>query len=238
QQGGGQTTFDYEDMGDLGDIFDNLFRGFNQGGPTQQFARPKNLQNTIEVTLEEAYAGASRTFQLQSEEICPTCGGSGKSGTRGNICPSCGGAGRVARVKRIEVKIPAGVAEGSKIRLAGEGTMGRGGSKGDLYLVVKMLPSKNFERKVDDLYTDAPVSLYTVLLGGEVEVTLPKGRLALKIPAETQNGNVFKLTGKGMPRLGKGTYGDLYIRIKAILPTKLSPQEKQLYAQLKSLRQG
>jgi len=238
RQRGPFTSYDYEDAGDLGDIFDNLFRGFNNGGgASQSFSRPRHAENTIEVTLEEAYAGASRTFQLQTEEVCPNCGGTGKSGTRGNICPSCGGAGRISRVKRLEVKIPAGVAEGSKIRLAGEGPVSRSGVRGDLYLIVKMLPSKNYERRGDDLYTDAPVPLYTAVLGGEVEVNLPRGRVALRIPPETQNGSTFKLTGKGMPRLGKNTSGDLYARVKVILPGKLTPQEKQLFEQLKSVRQ-
>lgn len=236
-QGGPFTAYDFEDMGDLGGIFDNLFRGFERGGgTTQQFSRPRNIQNTIDVTLEEAYSGATHTFQLQSEEVCPTCGGSGRTGSRGGACPGCGGSGRVPRVKRIEVKIPAGVTDGSRIRLTGEGTMGRGGTKGDLYLIVRMKPENNFERKGDDLFTEVSVPLFTTLLGGEVEVPLPKGRLALKIPPETQNGNVFKLTGKGMPRLGRNTSGDLYARIKVVLPGKLTSQEKQLFQQLRSLR--
>jgi molecular chaperone DnaJ len=235
---GGFTEYEYEEAEDMGSIFDNLFRGFNHGGAgsAPQFAKPRSVHNTIEVTLEEAYNSASRTFQLQTEDLCPTCGGSGQGVQRGSVCAACGGAGRTARIKRLEVKIPAGVTDGSKIRLAGEGPAGRGGVKGDLYLVVKMLPHKLFERKEDDLYLEVAVPLTTVILGGEVEMPLLKGRLALKIPPETQNGNVFRLSGKGMPHLGTSAHGDLFARIKVDLPTKLTAKEKQLFEQLKTLR--
>jgi DnaJ-class molecular chaperone len=236
--GGKQTASDFEDMGDLGSIFDNLFRGFNTGGVgnAQQFTKPESVQNTIEVTLEEAAKGASRTFQMQTEEICPVCRGTGRTGPRGNACANCGRTGRIAKTKRIEVKIPRGVTDGSKIRLAGEGPMGRGGIKGDLYLVVKMLPDKRFERKDNNLYTEVPVPLFTAVLGGEVEVPTLNGKVALKIPPETQNGNVFRLAGKGMPRLGNNVVGDLFARVKVVLPDKLSAREKELFEQLSKLR--
>ena len=114
--------------------------------------------------------------------------------------------------------------------------MGRGGVKGDLYLVVKMLPNKTFERKGNNLYTDVPVPLFTAILGGEVEVPTMNGKVALKIPAETQNGNVFRLAGKGMPVLGNNTAGDLFARVKVVLPDKLSAREKELFEQLRKLR--
>jgi DnaJ-class molecular chaperone len=151
-------------------------------------------------------------------------------------CPSCSGSGRIIKPKRLEVKIPAGVTEGSKIRLAREGGVGRGGDRGDLYLVIKLLPHKSFERKGDDLYTDASVPLTTALLGGEITVQTLKDRLALKIPPETQNGNLFRLAGKGMPHLNGAGSGDLFARTKVILPAKLTPQEKQLFEQLQKLR--
>lgn len=238
--GGTRTSFDFGGEGaDLGDIFDNLFRGFNAGkGAAPQYERPQSVENTIEVTLEEAYSGATRTFQLQGEEICPTCRGTGRGSGKGGFCATCAGAGSVTRVKRIEVRIPPGVNDGSKIRLTGEGPMGRGGARGDLYLVVKMVPNKNFERKENDLYTDVSVPLLIALLGGEVELPLLKGKLALKIPAETQNGNVFRLAGKGMPHLGNKSFGDLFARVKVVLPTRLSAREKNLYEQLKMVRPG
>lgn len=232
-----RTAYEFEDMGDLGSIFDNLFKGFHTAGSgAQQFSKPSNIQDTIEVSLEEAASGATRMFQLHSEELCPACRGTGMAGPKGNICSGCGGIGKVQRMKRIEVKIPKGVTDGSRIRLAGEGPMGRGGVKGDIYLVVKMLPNRTFERKDDNLYAEIQVPLLTAMLGGEVEVPTLKGRVALKIPAETQNGNVFRLAGKGMPHLGNNTVGDLFARVKVVLPNKLSAREKQLFEQLKTLR--
>jgi molecular chaperone DnaJ len=241
--GGGTTytrSFDFDNLGDLGSIFDNLYQGFGQSGPAQQqtATRPRDIEHSIEVTLEEAFNGTRRMLQLDAEEICPSCGGMGKlQGQRGvRPCPSCSGSGRIVKPKRLEVKIPAGVTEGSKIRLAREGGIGRGGDRGDLYLVIKLLPHKAFDRKGDDLYTDASVPLTTALLGGEITVQTLKDKLALKIPPETQNGNLFRLTGKGMPHLNGAGSGDLYARTKVILPSKLTPQEKQLFEQFQKLR--
>jgi molecular chaperone DnaJ len=155
---------------------------------------------------------------------------------RGRACPSCGGSGTFPKLKRIEVKIPPGVNDGSKIRLAGQGNIGSDGSKGDLELIVKMIPNQNFDRKGDDLHTEVPVPLFTAMLGGEVELPTLKGKVALKIPPETPNGNMFRLAGKGMPHLGNlSQHGDLFAKVKVTLPTKLTQKEKQLFEQLKVL---
>ncbi len=233
------TTTNFGGFGDLGSILDNLYRGFGSSAKAgRRPARPQSSESTIEVTLEEAYQGSKRLLQLQVDNTCPECGGSGRSATaRGKACGTCRGAGIIPRIKRLEVKIPSGVNNGSKIRLSGEAG-GYGGAKGDLYLVVKMLPHKTFERKGDDLYTDINVPLLTAMLGGEMELQFLKGKLALKIPPETQNGSVIRLAGKGMPLLGKQTYGNLYAKVKVVLPTKLTPQEKKLFEQLKAIRPG
>jgi len=241
--GGAYTSYDLGDIGDLGSIFENLYQGFGTGSfgtRRQAQAKPKSLQHTIDVTLEEAYQGTARTIQLQTEEICPSCRGTGRSSRmRGKACTSCGGAGGFARTKRLEVKIPPGVNDGSKIRLAGQGSMGADGSKGDLELIVKMLPHKTFERKGDDLHTDAPVPLLIALLGGEIELPTLRGKVLLKVPPETPNGNVFRLAGKGMPHLGNiSQHGDLFAKVKVILPTKLTQKEKELFEQLRALRPG
>jgi DnaJ-class molecular chaperone len=127
------------------------------------------------------------------------------------------------------------VKDGSRIRIAGEGGAGARGAKGDLYLIVKMLPDNRFERKDNDLYADVSVPLVTAVLGGEVPVMTLKGKLALKIPPETQNGNVIRLGGQGMPVLGSSDYGDFYAKVHVVLPVKLSAKEKQLFEQLKDL---
>jgi DnaJ-class molecular chaperone len=236
--GGTYTTYDFGDAGGVGDIFENLFKGFGTGSFSgRRPSRPRSVQHPIEVTLEEAYQGTTRMFHLQSEDICAACSGTGRSArVRGKACSACGGTGSFPRMKRIEVKIPPGVTDGSKIRLAGQGGTGVGGARNDLELIVKMIPNKNFERKGDDLHTTVSVPLFTAILGGEVELPTLKGRLALKIPPETPNGNVFRLAGKGMPHLGNtAKRGDLFAKVKVVLPTKLTQKEKQLFEQLKAL---
>jgi DnaJ-class molecular chaperone len=142
------------------------------------------------------------------------------------------------RPKRLEVKIPPGVGDGSKVRIAGQGSQGYGGAKGDLFLVVKVLPHRIFERKGDDLHVEAPVPLATAMLGGEVGVPTLKGNVALKVPPETQNGKVFRLSGQGMPHLNDSSRGDIFAKVKVVLPTKLTQQERKLFEQLRSYRHG
>jgi DnaJ-class molecular chaperone len=232
--GKGGTTFEY---GDLGDIFSSLF-GDSGIGPrmSREPRRGQDIESLIEVTLEEAYHGSTRFIQLQTEEPCTACGGTGRVGNR--VCTMCGGAGMKVIPRRLEVKIPSGVRDGSRIRIAGEGGPGRAkGNKGDLYLVVKILPHKLFERKGDDLYTEVSVPLATAMLGGEVMLpSLNGGNLSLKIPPETQNSKVFRLAGKGMPKLGDSGHGNMFAKVKVVLPTDLSDEERKLFERLRSLR--
>jgi DnaJ-class molecular chaperone len=140
-------------------------------------------------------------------------------------------------LKQLEVKIPAGVKDGSRVRIAGKGEPGyAGGRSGDLYLVTSVKPHRLFERKGDDLQVEVDVPLTVAVLGGEVQVPTPKGKLALKIPPETQNGRAFRLAKQGMPHLGNSSQGDLLARVKVVLPTKLSKEEKKLFEQLGQLR--
>jgi DnaJ-class molecular chaperone len=233
--GRGGTTFEYGDLSGFGDIFSNLFGDSGIGSRMRGPRRGQDIESPIEVTLEEAYHGSTRMMQLQTEEPCTACGGTGRVGNR--VCTICNGAGGKIIPKRLEVKIPAGVRDGSRIRIAGEGGPGRaGGSKGDLYLVVKVLPHKLFERKGDDLYTEVSVPLATAILGGEVRLPTLNGNLSLKIPPETQNGKVFRLAGKGMPQLGNNKYGNMFAKVKVVLPTNLTEEEKKLFERLQSLR--
>jgi len=140
-------------------------------------------------------------------------------------------------VKRLEVKIPPGVKGVSRVRIAGKGEPGyAGGASGDLYLAVSVKPHRLFERRGDDLHVEVTVPLTVAVLGGEVQVPAISGKLALKIPPETQNGRIFRLVGRGMPHLGNSSRGDLLAKVNIILPTKLSPQERELFEQLKELR--
>jgi molecular chaperone DnaJ len=224
------------DIGGLDSIFEELIRGGRSRAYSRR-ARPQrgqDLETPVEVTLEEAYGGTSRTISLQVQEPCATCKGTGR--IHNVPCSVCRGAGIVPNIKRLEVKIPAGVKTGSRVRIAGKGQPGDGGASGDLYLVITVLPHRSFERDGDDLHTNISVPLSVAMLGGEVQVPTLKGKLSLKIPPETQNGRVFRLTGQGMPHLGKSTRGDLLAKANVVLPAGLSEKEKELFRQLRELR--
>jgi len=241
--GRSQQQFEF-DQGNFSDFFETLFGRSSGFGPTSSTGTRTSgarsdmrrrtgddIEQPVEVTLQEAYAGGVRTFNIQSTEVCPTCQGTGEVGNK--VCSTCGGQGMVPRNKRIQVKIPAGVDNGSKIRVAGEGQPGIGGGpRGDLYLIISVKPDPMFERKGDDLYVDVDVDLVTALLGGEVPVPLLDGRkVMLTIPAETQNNRVFRLAGKGMPRLRAEGSGNLYAQVRVLLPTHLSQAERSLFEQ-------
>ena len=223
--------FDLGDLsfGDLGDLLGGLFTGTRT-----RSRRGEDVQHMAEVSLAEAYHGTSRVLHIQNEEPCGTCGGSGK--LVGAVCHVCQGSGAIMRPRRLEVKIPPGVGDGSRVRVAGEGRPGRGGARGDLYLVISIRPHERFSRHGDDLHTEAEVSLLDAVLGGEVAVPTLKGKAMLKIPPLTQNGRVFRLAGLGMPHLGGGGKGDVYARVKVILPAELSPEERELFEKLKAMR--
>jgi len=226
---GGFQQFDLSDLGDLGGLFGGMF-----GGGRARSRRGEDVQHAAEVTLDEAFHGTTRVLQLQTEEPCATCGGSGR--LVGAVCHVCQGAGVFRRPKRLEVKIPAGVGDGSRVRVAGEGRPGRDGRRGDLYLVISVRPHGRFQRKGDDLHTEVEVPLLDALLGGEVEVPTLKGKALLKIPSPTQNGRVFRLGGLGMPKLGGSGQGDLFVKVKVLLPAELSPQERELLEKLKTMQ--
>jgi DnaJ-class molecular chaperone len=230
---GGWRTFDV-DLGDLGDLF-----GGGGGGISELFGRRRgpmrgqNVEYSAEVTLEEAYHGTTRTLMLQSEEGCGSCGGSGE--VAGATCHVCQGQGAVLRPRRLEVKVPAGARDGTRVRIAGEGRSGMGGGpRGDLYVVVSVRPHARFQRRADDLHTDVEVTLLDAVLGGEVEVkTIAGKQVALKIPSPTQNGRVFRLAGLGMPKLSGRGHGALLVRVKVSVPEELSDEERELYERIR-----
>lgn len=140
--------------------------------------------------------------------------------------------------RRLEIKIPAGVQTGSRVRVAGEGEPGRNnGQPGDLFLVIEVLEHPMYKREGNDLHVRQEVSLYTMILGGEADVQSLKGRLSLRIPPETKSGRVFRLKGQGMPSLrAPNEFGDLYVEVIPVLPEKLSAKEKEMFRQLAELR--
>ena len=222
------------------DFFDMFFSGIGRRGPTQTsgFAqRGQDLETTIELSLRDVYDGGKKAVSLQVEDLCPRCHGTGTS--QGRLCPQCSGTGRVLLTKKFEVTIPKGIGDGQRIRLGGQGGAGTsGGPNGDLYLIVKLLDDSTYKRKGDDLYVDLPVSLYDLVLGGEVKVPTMGGQVAMTIPEGTQNNRLLRLTGKGMPKVKAGGAGDQYVRLIGQLPAQLSDKEKKLFKELAALRNG
>ncbi len=229
--GGARFRVEQADLGGLGGLFEGVFSGFGGGSPAPQ---GRDIEHPITVSLREAFHGASRTIQAP------------RSGDRS------GGGADSPRFSRIEVKIPPGVATGSRVKVSGKGAAGPGGAVGDLYLVITVEDDPRFERKGDDLYTDAELPIATAALGGEVAVPTLTGRVALRIPQGTQNGRVFRLAGQGMPRLrsrargkrgkrgkqGKrGERGDLFARASLQLPDPLGPEQLELFRRLRALEQ-
>ncbi|KAB0267533.1 molecular chaperone DnaJ [Microvirga brassicacearum] len=179
--------------------------------------------------------GAGRVRATQGffsiERTCPNCHGRGE--VIDDPCANCGGAGRVTRERTLSVNIPAGVEEGTRIRLAGEGEAGaRGGPAGDLYIFLSIKAHQFFQRDGADLFCRVPISIVTAALGGDLSVpTIGGGDTSLKIPEGTQSGKQFRLKGKGMPVLRSRDVGDLYIQVAVETPQKLSKRQRELLAE-------
>ena len=161
------------------------------------------------------------------QQTCPKCHGNGKMVK--DPCPTCSGAGRVKQNKTLSVKIPAGVDEGDRIRLTGEGEAGvNGGPTGDLYVVIHLKTHEIFQRDGGNLHCEMPISFTTAALGGEIEVPTLGGSAKMKIPAETQTGGVFRLKGKGIKPLRQSDHGDIMVHVVVETPVKLTEKQKDL----------
>ncbi len=161
------------------------------------------------------------------QQTCPRCKGTGQVIT--NPCRKCQGQGRVHQTKTLSVKIPAGVDNGDRIRLTGEGEAGRnGGPPGDLYVEVRVRPHAIFERDATNLSCEIPISFVTATLGGSVDVPTLDGKVSLRIPPETQSGRIFRLRGKGVKSVRGGAVGDLYCRAVVETPVNLTAEQKEL----------
>ena len=164
-------------------------------------------------------------FSIQ--QTCPKCHGTGRYVA--DPCQSCHGAGRVKQHKTLSVKIPAGIDEGDRIRLAGEGEPGvNGGPPGDLYVQIHLKPHGVFQRDHDDLHCEMPISFTTAALGGEIEIPTLEGVAKLRIPTETQSGKVFRLRGKGIKGVRSIGYGDLLCHVVVETPVSLTDRQKEL----------
>jgi curved DNA-binding protein len=217
--GGGYRTMSEEEMRELfgnEDPFSDFFRTFFGGGGARESGRARgraartqkgrDIEHGVELTLEEAYHGATRRISIKQD----------------------------GHARSIDVRIPPGVKEGSRVRAAGEGESGsNGGAAGDLYLRVSIRPHPVFERKGNDLHTKVATPVTTAVLGGEAQVPTITGSVRLKIPETTQPGQVFRLKGHGMPVVGKADErGDLYATVDVQLPRSLTKDQRQHYEAL------
>ena len=217
--GGPNIDFETAMGGEFGDFFEGLFGRGARGTTTA--ARPRageDLEQEISVSLEEVFNGGSREFVIDVP----------------------GPDGKMSR-ERIEVKIPPGIEDGKRLRVAGKGHPGaNGGPRGDLYLRVRQRPHAQFERRGNDLVTETEVPVWLAALGGDVQVRTLAGSGNFTIPPETQNGRTFRLRGQGMPIYGRTAdgRGDLLVKVKVLMPERLSDQERDLFDQLRRLRAG
>ena len=260
----GMGGFDPNQFADFGDILGDLF-GFGdffgsrgrRGG--NRPARGNDLRYDLPLEFMEAVFGKEVTLDVPRTISCKTCNGSGaKVGTqpvtctgcggRGQIrysqgffavartCPQCGGAGRVREEKKISVKIPPGVDDGSRLRVAGEGEAGfNGGPSGDLYVFIQVRDHPKFQRRDFDIHSEHTVSFTQAALGGDTEIETVDGPDTLKINAGTQPNQVFRLRGKGVPSLDGSGRGDHYVHIAVRIPQSLNDEQRQLLERLAAI---
>jgi DnaJ-class molecular chaperone len=226
---GGFRTMTQEEMNAMfgeGDPFSDFFHTFfggamggqaeDQGrrgrGRTRGARAGRDVEQEIELSLDDAYHGVTRRFSIKHD----------------------------GHARTVDVRIPPGVGDGSRVRISGEGEIGAGGGKsGDLYLRIRLAPHPKFERKGRDLYTKVQIPLTTAVLGGEAEVPTLSGKsLRLKVPGTTQNGQTFRLKGHGMPATNKPEHGDLYATVEVQLPTALTDAQRRHFQALAQLDRG
>ncbi len=174
---------------------------------------------------------------MQSRAVCPECQGEGKSAeTR---CPQCGGRGRKPSREDVKIKIPAGIDGGQTVKMSGLGSAGlKGGASGDLYIHIRVRAHKKFKRDSETIHTLEPISISQAVLGDDITVETVQGAVKLKIPSGTPAGKVFKLAGKGVPRIHGSTSGDHLVTVDIIVPAKLSRKEKEIFEQLRKIEKG
>jgi DnaJ-class molecular chaperone len=234
--------------------FSDFFRAFFGGRPfgAEGFAREtaqsgEDSETDFPLTIEDVVAGGKRSVRLSVGEVCTSCGGSGRvsrlaagGGRRRTIataCPACHGHGQVARAQTIEVTIPKGLKDGSKIRLAGLGGRGvHGGRAGDLYLLIRLQPHPTFRAEGYDLFGQLPVWDDEAVLGADISVPTPSGSVRLRVPPNSQSGSKLRLKGKGLPKASGDGAGDLYWELQVKTPSDASADEREHYEALRRLR--
>lgn len=222
------------------DVFSEFVDGFwgSQKQDKTQSEPPKkgdDITTDINITIVEAHNGAIRKVNILHTDQCPRC--RGKKAVNNVKCPLCDGKGELSNHKKINVKIPSNVKDGSKIRIVKEGNKGlNGGENGDLYLIVRIQKSELFAFENLNVLCDVPISPTEAALGAEIEIPTIDGTVLMKIPPETQSGQKFRLTGEGIGDSKTGKKGDQIITTIIEIPKNLTEKERQLYQELGNLR--
>lgn len=231
---------DFDGMGgfqDLGDIFSQVFGGARGGRSRPAPRRGADQELAVEVTFADAVQGTTISLPVQRQLQCSTCSGTGTSQRGG--CPSCHGAGVVISTERMRVKVPEGVADGNKVRVAGKGAEGnQGGSPGDLFVRVTVRPHAFFEREGDNVHTTIPITFAEAYLGGEVEVGTIHGPVRAKVPPGTNSGRTFRLRGKGVRNTKTRAFGDHLYTVEIVVPKVVSPAGEEAARRVGELYQG
>jgi molecular chaperone DnaJ len=217
-----------EGFADLGDIFGNLFGGFGRvGGPPPEAP----IEVSVELDFTQAVRGTSVLVPVQREVACGECDGTGK--VRSRACPRCHGTGTLVQTDRLRVKLPAGVADGDRVRATLKDS-----SKREVAVVVRVRPHAFFERKGDDIHTVVPVTVPEAYLGAEVEIGTIHGPVRAKIPSGTQSGQRFRLRGKGVRNVRTGAHGDHYYTVQVTVPRVVSPAGREAARRVGELYTG
>jgi molecular chaperone DnaJ len=231
---------DVDGMGgfqDLGDVFSQFFGGARPGKTRQAPQRGADQELAVEVSFADAVQGTTISLPVQRQLQCSACGGSGAA--QRHTCGSCHGAGVVISTEKLRVKVPEGVADGNRIRVAGKGADGRqGGKPGDLLVRVKVRPHAFFERDGDNIHTTIPVTFSEAYLGGEVEVGTIHGPVRAKVPPGTNSGRTFRLRGKGVRNTKTRAHGDHLYTVEVVVPKVVSPAGEETARRVGELYQG
>ena len=217
--------------------FSKIFKDFKKNSSEQEKLKPVNgddVYTDVSISLSEAVKGASRIINIMHTSQCPLC--KGRKFINGTKCSVCNGKGEVSDYKKINVKIPKNIKDGSKLRLHGEGNQGKfGGQNGDLYINVKIKNNSKIKYDGLNILYNVPITPYEAALGGDILVPTFEGRVLLKLPPHTNSGQKFRLAGQGLVQNGK--IGDLILTVHIEIPCSLSHDEIKLYQKLKKLSQ-
>lgn len=205
------------------DILNEMFGGAAESVAPEPEVAPRDVEYPIEIDLLDALRGTRTAVSVRRPVVCETCGGTGRLGRKG--CTTCGGSGTVEKREKLNVKIPAGVADGARVRVAGKGGVGASGRSGDLYFVVKVRPHPLLQRDGKDLTLEVPITVGEAMRGATIPVPTLSGKVQLKVAPGSQSGQRLRLRGRGAPDPKGGEAGDMYVRLMIHVPREATGEK-------------